>query len=320
MMDSTGTKLSKDDLKAQKKMAKKNRVKNPNEKYYHFMLLPGMVLVFIFSIVPMFGIVMAFQDYKPALGITGSPWVGLTHFKYMFELPDSYQIFFNTIYIAVGKIILGMVVPIIFALILNEAKIKWFKNAVQTIVYLPNFISWVVLGTVVSIMFSYGGMINNFLESIGLDRILFLGSNTWFRPLLIATDVWKGYGYGTIIYLAALTAIDPALYESAAMDGASRFKQMIHITLPALLPTIVLLATLNLGSVLSAGFDQVFNLYNPVVYKTGDIIDTFVYRMGLVDMQFSFATAVGLLKSTVSFVLILISYKLADKYAGYRII
>lgn len=294
--------------------------KNSNEKYYHLMLLPGMILLFIFKILPMFGAIMAFENYKPALGIRGSQWVGLQHFKYMFELPDSYQIFANTLIISIGKLLLGMIVPIIFALILNEAKLKWFRSAVQTIVYLPNFLSWVVLGTVVSLMFSYTGMFNNILSALGLERILFLGSNTWFRPLLIGTDVWKSYGYGTIIYLAALTAINPALYESAAMDGATRRQQILHITLPALLPTIILLATLNLGSILSAGFDQVFNLYNPVVYKTGDIIDTFVYRMGLVDMQFSFATAVGLLKSVVSFGLILISYKLADKYAGYRII
>lgn len=289
------------------------------ERYYHLMLLPGMILVFIFSIIPMFGVVMAFQNYVPAKGIFGSEWVGLDHFKYMFQLPDSMQIFSNTIIIAVGKLIVGMIVPIIFALILNEARISWFKKWVQTIVYLPNFLSWVVLGTVISMIFSYDGMFNNFLEFLGVERIMFLASNTWFRPLLIATDVWKGYGYGTIIYLAALTAINPALYESAAMDGANRFKQMIHITLPAILPTIILLATLNLGSVLNAGFDQVFNLYNPVVYQTGDIIDTYVYRMGLVDMQFSFATAVGLLKSIISFGLIVLSYKLADRFAGYRI-
>lgn len=287
---------------------------------YHLMLLPGMILVFIFSIIPMFGVVMAFQNYKPALGILGSEWVGLEHFKYMFQLPDSRRIFLNTIIIAIGKIIVGMIVPIFFALILNEARVKWFKKSVQTIVYLPNFLSWVVLGTVISMIFSVDGMVNNLLAFFGLERIMFLGSNTWFRPLLIATDVWKGYGYSTIIYLAALTSINPALYESAAMDGANRLKQIIHITLPAILPTIILLATLNLGSVLNAGFDQVFNLYNPIVYETGDIIDTFVYRMGLINMQFSFATAVGLLKSTVSFILIVISYKLADKYAGYRII
>lgn len=299
---------------------KTKKITSSSEWVYHVMLLPGMILLGIFSIVPMFGIVMAFQNYKPALGILGSEWVGLDHFKYMFQLPDSRQIFANTIIIAVGKIIVGMIVPIFFALLLNEARVTWFKKSVQTIVYLPNFLSWVVLGTVMSMMFSMDGMVNNLLAFLGLERIMFLASNTWFRPLLIATDVWKGYGYSTIIYLAALTSINPALYESAAMDGANRLKQIFHITLPSILPTIILLATLNLGSVLNAGFDQVFNMYNPIVYKTGDIIDTFVYRMGLINMQYSFATAVGLLKSTVSFLLIVISYKLADKYAGYRII
>lgn len=296
------------------------RKSGKTEFAYHAMLFPGMILLFVFSIVPMFGILMAFQNYLPAKGIFGSEWVGLEHFKYMFQLPDSKQIFLNTVTIAVGKIILGMIVPIIFALILNEARLKWFKSWVQTIVYLPNFLSWVVLGTVMTMIFSYDGMVNNLLSFIGLERIMFLASNTWFRPLLIVTDVWKGYGYGTIIYLAALTAINPALYESAAIDGANRFKQMIHITLPGILPTIILLATLNLGSILNAGFDQVFNMYNPTVYQTGDIIDTYVYRMGLVSMQFSFGTAVGLLKSVMSFGLIVTSYKLADKFAGYRII
>ena len=308
--------LSQREKEIKRTTKKRNR---KTESYYHFMLLPGMILLFIFHIVPMFGIVMAFQDYIPAKGIFGSEWVGLEHFRYMFQLPDSKQIFLNTIIIAVGKLLLGMIVPIFFALLLNEAKLTWFKKTVQTIVYLPNFLSWVVLGTVISMIFSYDGMFNNLLSALGLERIMFLASNTWFRPLLIVTDVWKGYGYGTIIYLAALTAINPALYESAAMDGANRWKQMLHITLPAILPTIVLLATLNLGNVLNAGFDQVFNLYNPIVYQTGDIIDTFVYRMGLVDMQYSFAAAVGLLKSVISFGLIVLSYKMADKFAGYRI-
>jgi putative aldouronate transport system permease protein len=238
----------------------------------------------------------------------------------MFQLPDSIQIFKNTIVIAVAKIILGMIVPIVFALILNEAHNKLFKSAVQTIVYLPNFISWVVLGTVLTMIFSYDGLMNQVVQALGHDRIMFLASNVWFRPIIVLTDVWKGYGYGTIIYLAALTGIDPALYESAAMDGANRFKQMLHISLPGILPTVILLATLNLGSVLNAGFDQIFNMYNPIVYQTGDIIDTFVYRMGLVGMQYSFGTAVGLLKSVISFGLIALSYKLANKYAGYKII
>ncbi|WP_302804449.1 ABC transporter permease [Schleiferilactobacillus harbinensis] len=304
----------------EKKRREKMRRKQNKEYYYHLMLLPGVVFLVIFSVIPMVGIVMAFQNYVPAKGLLGSPWVGLDHFKYMFQLPDSIQIFKNTIVIAVAKIILGMIVPIVFALILNEAHNKLFKSAVQTIVYLPNFISWVVLGTVLTMIFSYDGLMNQVVQALGHDRIMFLASNVWFRPIIVLTDVWKGYGYGTIIYLAALTGIDPALYESAAMDGANRFKQMLHISLPGILPTVILLATLNLGSVLNAGFDQIFNMYNPIVYQTGDIIDTFVYRMGLVGMQYSFGTAVGLLKSVISFGLIALSYKLANKYAGYKII
>nr|WP_223285305.1 ABC transporter permease subunit [Paenibacillus sp. PL91] len=283
------------------------------------MLLPGMIMLFIFSIVPMFGAVMAFQRFIPAKGIWGSDWVGFANFTYMFQLPDSKQIFLNTIVIAIGKIILGLLVPIVFALLLNEVRLKVFKSTVQTIVYLPHFMSWVVLGTMLSMIFSYDGMVNGLLEFLGLERIMFMASNTWFRPLLILTDTWKEFGYGTIIYLAALTAINPALYESAALDGANRWKQIRSITLPGIFPTIVLLGTLSLGNVLNAGFDQVFNLYNPLVYETGDIIDTFVYRMGLINMQYSFATAIGLMKSVISFVLIILSYKLAAKYAGYKI-
>jgi putative aldouronate transport system permease protein len=286
---------------------------------YHFMLLPGMIMLFIFSIIPMFGAVMAFQRFIPAKGIGGSDWVGLANFTYMFQLPDSKQIFINTIVIAIGKILLGLLVPIVFALLLNEIRLKVFKSTVQTIVYLPHFMSWVVLGSMLSMIFSYDGMVNGLFEFLGLERVMFLASNTWFRPLLILTDTWKEFGYGTIIYLAALTAINPALYESAALDGANRWKQIRSITLPGIFPTIVLLGTLSLGNVLNAGFDQVFNLYNPLVYETGDIIDTFVYRMGLINMQYSFATAIGLMKSVISFVLIILSYKLAAKYAGYKI-
>lgn len=290
-----------------------------NELTYHFMLLPGMVMLLIFSIIPMFGVVMAFQKFIPAKGIFGSKWAGLSNFTYMFQLPDSKQIFINTLVIAVGKIILGLIVPIVFALILNEVRLKVFKSTVQTIVYLPHFMSWVVLGTMLTMIFSYDGLVNNLLQFIGIDRTMFLASNSWFRPLLIVTDTWKEFGYGTIVYLAALTGINPSLYESAALDGAGRWRQIRNITLPGIFPTIVLLGTLSLGNVLNAGFDQVFNMYNPLVYQTGDIIDTFVYRMGLIQMQYSFATAVGLMKSVISLVLIVISYKLASKYAGYRI-
>ncbi|HEY5562680.1 MAG TPA: ABC transporter permease subunit [Clostridiaceae bacterium] len=290
-----------------------------NQINYHLMLFPGIIILIIFSIIPMFGIIMAFQNYIPAKGIFGSKLVGLDNFKYMFSLPDSMEIFSNTIIIAVLKIIAGMIIPVIIALLLNEVRVVKFKKTVQTIIYLPHFLSWVILASVVMNIFSFDGPINQLTHIFGASPIMFLASNTWFRPILIITDVWKEFGFSTVIYLAALTGVDPGLYEATAIDGANRFKQLLHITIPCIAPTIILMATLSLGNVLNAGFDQVFNLYNPLVYKTADIIDTYVYRVGLVQLQWSFGTAVGLLKSVVSFLLIIISYKLADKYANYRI-
>ncbi len=286
---------------------------------YHLMLLPGVILLLIFSVVPFFGIVIAFQNFIPAKGISGSKWVGLDNFRYMFLMPDSMQIFCNTLVIAVSKIVVGLVASVVFALLLNEAKNVLFKKAVQTIVYMPYFLSWVILGSVFTGMLSLDGVVNHFLQNINIEPIMFLGSNKWFRSVIVATDTWKNFGYGAIVYLAALLSIDPNLYEAAAIDGADRFKQLLHITLPALVPTIILMSVLSLGNVLNAGFDQIFNLYNPMVYRTGDIIDTFVYRMGLVDMQYSLSTAVGLLKSLISSVLIILSNYLARRFAGYHI-
>ncbi len=299
--------------------AKKRRGLSFELLSYHIMLIPGVILLFIFVTIPLFGLVIAFQNYIPAKGILGSEWVGLENFSYMFQLPNSRQIFFNTIIIAVCKIIANIVVPVFFALLLNEVRNRAFKRTVQTIVYMPHFLSWVILGNVFISMFSLDGIVNMLLESLGIEPIMFMASNTWFRPILIITDVWKEFGYGAIVYLAALTSIDANLYEAAAIDGAGRWKQLCYVTLPSLVPTIVLMTTLSLGNVLNAGFDQVFNMYNPLVYETADIIDTYVYRMGLVDMQFSLGTAVGFLKSIVSLILISISYFLANRFAGYRI-
>ena len=208
-----------------------------------------------------------------------------------------------------------MIIAVLFALLLNEIRVRSIKRCVQTIVYLPHFLSWVVLSTVVINMFSFEGPINQFLGVFDVKPILFLGSNTWFRPVIIATDVWKEFGYNSIIYLAALTGIDTGLYEAASIDGASRWKQTLHITLPSILPTIMLMCILNMSSILSAGFDQIYNLYNPLVYQTGDIIDTYVYRVGLVQRQYSLGTAVGLMKSAVSFILIVGFNTLADRFA-----
>ena len=290
-----------------------------DQKYYHMMLIPGMIFLFLFCILPMFGIVIAFEDFKPAKGVFGSSWAGLKWFEYMFKLPDTKEIFFNTLIIAVAKIVLNLIVPLVFAIMLSEVPGKHFRKFVQTVTYMPHFLSWVILAGILTNFLSLEGIVNSVVELFGGDPVQFLASNEWFRTVLVVSDTWKGFGYSSIVYLAAIMNIDQQLYEAAAIDGAGRFKRIVHVTLPGMLPIIMLMLTLSLGSVLSANFDQVFNLYSPVVYKTGDIIDTWVYRAGLQGYQYSLATAVGLLKSVVSTILIVVSYKLADKFAGYRI-
>lgn len=286
----------------------------------HLMVLPAVILVFIFSYLPMSGIVMAFQDYKSGLGITGSPWVGLKHFRYMFENDYFLKITWNTLFFACTKIVLNLIIPFIFALLLNEVRNMGLKRSIQTLVYFPHFLSWVTLAGILIDMLAQTGLVNQFLSSVfGIKPIFFLGDGSWFRFTIIFSDVWKEFGFNMIFFLAALTAINPALYEAAEVDGASRFKQAMHITIPSLIPIAIVVATLALGNVLNANFDQVFNLYSPLIYQQGDIIDTFVYREGLLSGQFSFATAVGLFKSLISLILIIISYRLAYRFAGYRI-
>ena len=290
-----------------------------SNRMYHWMMLPGMIFIFIFCFVPMFGILMAFQDYVPAKGILGSEFVGLEHFQYMFSLPDVGRIFRNTLIIAIGKIVLGSLMAIVFAILLNEIRMKFLKKTVQTIVYLPHFLSWVVLAAVVVNMVNLDGPVNQLLAAMGLEKVNFLGSNTWFRPMIIATGVWKEFGYLSIVYLAAITSIHPALHEAAAMDGANWWKRVWHITLPGMLPIILLMAAMSLTSILSAGFDQIYNLYSPMVYETGDVLDTYVYRMGLISRQYSFSTAVGLLRSVVGMILMLTANWLAKRFTDRKI-
>ncbi|UUZ78995.1 ABC transporter permease subunit [Paenibacillus sp. P26] len=288
-------------------------------KHYHLMLFPGIVLLIIFHVIPMFGIVIAFQDFRIGRGILGSEWIGLENFKYLFEIRDSGTIFFNTVFISLCKIVAHLIVPLVFAVLLNEVRLLGLKRWVQTIVYLPHFLSWVILAGVMIDLFSLNGMINQTLKAAGLEPIMFLASNRWFPAIIIGSDIWKEFGFAAIVYLAALAGINPALYEAAEIDGAGRIQQILYITLPSLMTTTVLLATLSIGNILNAGFDQIFNLYNPVVYESGDIIDTYVYRVGLVQAQYGFATAVGPLKSVIGLILIVLSYRIAYKYAGYRI-
>ncbi|WP_054026056.1 ABC transporter permease [Bacillus sp. FJAT-28004] len=289
------------------------------QKHYHFMLLPGMILLIIFSVIPMVGIVLAFQDFKMGLGLMGSPWIGFENFSYLFDMEDSKTIFFNTINIAFWKIIANSVIPLAFAILLNEVNKLAFKRWVQTIVYLPHFLSWVILSGIIIDLLSLDGVVNNALQAIGMEPIMFLGNNTLFPWIVISSDVWKEFGFNAIIFLAALTGINQTLYEAAEIDGATWLKKLRHVTLPGIAPTIVLLGTLSIGNILNAGFDQIFNLYNPLVYESGDIIDTYVYRVGIVQAQFGLATAVGLMKSVIGLILIVISYRLAGRFANYRI-
>lgn len=286
----------------------------------HLMVLPGFLLVLLFHYGPMAGAMIAFKKYLPSKGILGSPWIGLDNFKYMLLMPEASRVLMNTLIIAAMKIVVGLVVPIVVAILLNEIRKSFFKRVFQTLVYLPHFLSWVILsGILIDLLSPNSGLINQILMAVGFEPIFFLGDNDWFRFTLVTTDVWKDFGFGTIVYLAALTSINPVLYEAAVIDGANRWKQTWHVTLPGMIPIIVLLATLSLGNVLNAGFDQVFNLYNTLVYESGDIIDTFVYRLGLQQVQYGVASAVGLLKSVVSFVMITASYYLAYRFANYRI-
>jgi putative aldouronate transport system permease protein len=235
-------------------------------------------------------------------------------------MPGTLQALWNTFFISIMKVIVSIVIPVLFSLLLNEVRSVTFKRTLQTIIYFPHFLSWVILaGVFVDILSPSSGIIGSVLTGMGLKPIFFLGDASWFPYTLVATESWKEFGFGTIVYLAALTGIDPTLYEAAVIDGASRMKQVLNVTLPGIMPIVALMCILSMGNILNAGFDQVFNLYSPQVYKTGDILDTLVYRMGLIDAQYSVATAVGLFKSAVSFFMLVTSYLLAYKFTDYRV-
>jgi ABC-type polysaccharide transport system, permease component len=286
------------------------------------MVLPGVILALIYCYLPMVGSLIAFEKFVPKKGFLSfftSKWVGLDNYTYLINLPDFWKVMYNTVFIAIMKIVIGTVFPIIIALLLNEVGSSGLKRSVQTMIYLPYFLSWVILGGIFIDILSGEGIVNQFVKSIGLQPVFFLGDNKWFPYVMVITDVWKNFGFGTIIYLAAIAGIDLSIYEASIIDGAGYAKQALHITIPGIMPIIVLMALLSIGSLLNAGFDQILNMYNPAVYQSGDILDTFVYRIGLVNSQYSLATAVGLFKSVISTILISISYYLAYRFADYRI-
>ena len=285
---------------------------------FHLMLFPCVVVVLIFKYLPLAGLSIAFQDYSPIFGMFDQEWCGLDNFRYVFSLPTFPRVIYNTLFIAILKIIAGIVVPVTFALMLNEMRNIRYKRTLQTIVYLPHFISWVALAGIFLDVLSMDGIVNKMLGYLGVQPVYFLGDERVFPYTMVVTDIWKTFGWNTIVYLAAITGVSPELYEAAYLDGAGRIRQTIHVTVPGILPIIILMSILSIGNVLRAGFDQIFNLYSPLVYSTGDIIDTFVYRMGILSAQFGPATAIGLFQSLVSFVLIVTGYWAADRFAGYR--
>lgn len=291
------------------------------KKYFPLvlMLLPVIVYFIVFKYVPMYGITLAFKDYNIGEGILGSPWVGLKHFEKAFSSRLFLRAVRNTLIISLMQLVVSFPAPIIMALMLNEVTHKRYKSVIQTITYLPHFISWVIMAGILQQLLSpSNGAVNSVLQTFfGLDKpIYFLGDNNYFRETLVVTGVWKGVGWGSILYLATISNIDASLYEAAECDGATRWQCMRYITLPSLLPTITVMLILNVGSFLDVGFDQIFNLYNSAVYETGDVIETYVYREGLEGMKYSFSTAVNLFKNVIGFFLVVSTNFISKKISG----
>jgi putative aldouronate transport system permease protein len=292
-----------------------------NEIPLHLMLLPGLAIIFIFSYLPLAGLIVGFQRFIPARGLLGNQqWVGLDNFRLVFSMPNTPNVIRNTVVIAFGKIALGLFIPMVVTLLLNELRSGGIKRVIQTIIYFPYFISWIVFAALLQDLLSpSSGLVNQFLGYFGVEPLFFLGDNRYFQGTVIITDTIKNFGYGTVVYMAAITGIDPNLYEAAEIDGAGRWRQTWHITLPGMQMVIVLMMVLSLGNVLNAGFNQIFNMYNQYVYETGDILDTMMYRMGLEQAIFGPSTAMGFFKSMVSLVFISLSYFIAYKLFDYRI-
>lgn len=294
---------------------KKSGPRSHFKKYwsYYVMMLPGIIYIVMFKYIPMMGSVIAFKDYSAYQGILASPWCGLDNFKKLFEYPDFYRIFGNTVILGLLKTVLTFPIPVILALMLNEIKNQKVKKIVQTVICIPYFVSWVVVGGLVFDICGVGGLFNNVREFFGMDTLLVMQKESWFRPIYVLSTIWKESGWGTVVYLAAISSIDPSLYESAAIDGASRFQKMRYITFPLLIPTILTLLLLNIGSFLTLGFDQVYNLYTPMTYAVADIFDTYVFRVGIQQAQYSFATAVGLFQSVIGLIMVVTFNKIANK-------
>lgn len=278
------------------------------------MLVPAAVYYLIFCYAPMYGVSIAFKDFNPMLGIMKSPWTGVETFQKLFAMEKFYSVFWNTISISAIRLVFGFPFPIIIALMLNELTHAGLKKTIQTAIYIPNFISWVVLGGILTSLLSMNsGIVNGIITALGFPAIGFLTDEKFFVPTMVVSMIWKTFGWNTIIYLAAITGIDQQLYEAATVDGASRWQRLLHITLPCIRSTIIVVLITRIGSLMQAGFEQIFVLYHPGVYGSADIIDTYVYRMGLQEGKFEMAAAVGLFKSVINFALVVMANKMARK-------
>jgi putative aldouronate transport system permease protein len=285
-----------------------------NNLEMYILLVPGLLFLMLFKYTPMYGIVIAFQEFNIFDGISGSTWVGLEQFQKLMHSDEFIQIFWNTLLISFYKIVILFPIPILVALLLNEVQRMFFKRTVQTIIYLPHFLSWVIIsGLFINILSPSGGLVNQLIQWFGANPISFLLDNNFFRSVIVFTAGWKEIGWNAIIFIAAIAGIEQEQYEAAAIDGAGRIKKMIFITLPGIFPIIVLMFILRIGNLLEAGTEQILTMYNPIVYKTGDVIGTYVYRMGLGKMDYSFSTAVGLFNSVIGFLLIMSGNMLSRK-------
>ncbi|HZG78976.1 MAG TPA: ABC transporter permease subunit [Paenibacillus sp.] len=283
----------------------------------YLMLIPGVLYFLTFKYAPLLGSIIAFKDYHIAKGIIDSPWVGFRWFENLFTYPQFTRLLRNTLLISVYQIIFSFPAPIILALLLNELRKAMFKRLVQTVIYLPHFLSWTLMYGLVYMMFSVQtGVVNNLLGQLGIPPINLLQSNEIFRTLIVGSGMWKEMGWGTIIFLAALTGINPSLYEAARIDGAGRWNQMRYISLPGIMPAVVVLLLLKLGNILDLGFEQIFIFLNPTNYENGDILDTYAYRAGIIQGQYSMTTAIGLFQSVIGFLLLLFANRLSNKTTG----
>lgn len=283
------------------------------KKYLYLLLIPGVIYFIIFNYIPMYGIIIAFKDFNFAKGILASPWVGFENFKYMFGLSDFYKVFWNSLYLGFLRLVFGFPIPIILALLLNEIKSRVYQRVMQTVLYLPHFISWVVIGGIlVNFLSPSWGIVNIFLKQIGIEPVFFLAKEEYFRPLVLLSSVWKESGWGTIIYLAAIAGINVELYEAAQIDGANRLQRLWHITLPSIKSTIVVLLILRLGQIMGNGFEQIFVLQNPMNLGVSEVFETYTYRVGIIGGRFSFGTTVGLFTSVIGVIFLLASNKVAS--------